>query len=78
MIGASRKPPGSPVRLALLRLDVMSDAEVTRVVEQVIERSERIDDLIDNAGSPRRAPAKGTRPQAQHVFRVLREQTREI
>jgi len=53
----------------------MSDAQVTHVVEQV---TERIDDLIDNAGSPRRAPAKGTRPQAQHVFRVLREQTREI
>ncbi len=59
MIGASRKPPGSPLRLALLRLDVMSDAEVTHVVEQV---TERIDDLIDNAGSPRRAPTKGTRP----------------
>ncbi|MGP4089055.1 hypothetical protein [Streptomyces sp. KR55] len=47
------------------------------MVEQVIEHFGQAGGLVDNAGSAHRALARTT-PQSQHVFGVLREQTREI
>lgn len=51
VFGASRKPSGNtPSQVSMLACDVTDEASVTSLISKVLERSGRIDVLVNNAG----------------------------
>ena len=72
VFGTSRKPaPDTPDGITMLVCDVIDDASVQRVVDEVLSRAGRIDLLVNNAGVGLLGGAEeSTAAQAKAVFDV--------
>jgi NAD(P)-dependent dehydrogenase (short-subunit alcohol dehydrogenase family) len=61
----------NPKRLHYLNCDVTSEEGVTKVVDQIVEQSGRIDGMIANAGMTKHQPALDfDRPQLEKLFNL--------
>ncbi|CAI6331954.1 unnamed protein product [Periconia digitata] len=61
----------NPKRLHYLQCDVTSEETVIQVVDQIVERSGRIDGMIANAGMTKHQPALNfDRPQLEQLFNL--------